>query len=120
MIKKETYINCNNENVYEGMTSISAIIKKCEERENCQKINKVIVDSKKIHSKSREIEFLRCKSQKLGFEIVASNSEEIDSLTTGNTHGGIIAICTPSSIPCLEQSSDLIIENGIYIMLDGI
>lgn len=120
MAKKETYITCENRNIYEGMTSISAIIKKCEEKGDCQKINKVIIDKAKIGSKSREISFLKRKSAELGFEIEYSTADYIDSLTTGNTHGGIIALCEPTAIPFLTDSLSEIKADGVYVMLDGI
>lgn len=120
MIKKETYITCLDGNIYEGMTSISAIINKCEECGDCQKINKILIDNKKLNSKSRELDFLKRKSAKLGFEICSTSAEEIDALTTGNTHGGIIALCSPTVLPFLSEKSDLIKNNGIFIMLDGI
>ena len=120
MVKKETYITCSNGNVYEGMTSISAIIKKCEEKGDCQKINKVLIDKNKLKSKSREIAFLRRKSIEMSFELEYSTAEQINNLTTGNTHGGIIAICTPTDIPFLSESADEIKKNGVYVMLDGI
>jgi len=120
MAKKETYLTCSDGNIFEGMTSISAIIKKYEESDICQKINKVIIDEAKIKSKSREIAFLKRKSDTLGFEICYSSAEEIDKLTTGNTHGGIIAICSPSVIPFLRDEVNKIKTDGVYVMLDGI
>lgn len=120
MVKKETYLTCSDGNIFEGMTSISAIIKKCEEVGNCQKINKVFVDKDKAKSKSREISYLKRKSIELGFEICYSTAEEIDKLTTGNTHGGIIALCSPSVIPFLNDKIEKIKPEGVYIMLDGI
>jgi 23S rRNA (guanosine2251-2'-O)-methyltransferase len=120
MAKKETYLTCDNTNVYEGMTSISAIIKKFEERGDCQKINKIFIDKEKIKSKSREISFLRHKSTEIGFEIEFTDSQSIDRLTTGTTHGGIIALCDPTIIPPLSENIDKIKPDGIYVMLDGI
>ena len=120
MAKKETYLTCFDGNIFEGMTSISAIIKKCEERDDCQKINKVIIDEAKVKSKSREIAFLKHKSTELGFHIVYSNADEIDKLTTGNTHGGIIALCNPHKIPFLAEKVEKIKADGVYVMLDGI
>lgn len=120
MIKKETYLNCSDPNIYEGITSISAIIRKCEKNGNCQKINKVIIDNKKIKSKSREIEFLKRKSKLLNFDLCYASSDEINSLTTGNTHGGIIAVCNKTEIPNLHEKIQEIKDGGIYVMLDGI
>lgn len=120
MPKKETYITCLDGNIFEGMTSISAIIKKYDENTNCQKINKVVVDKAKIKSKAREIAFLKRKSAEMGFEIEYSSGDEIDKLTTGNTHGGIIALCKPTVIPFLSDENCKIKPDGVYIMLDGI
>ena len=120
MTKKETYLTCYDGNIFEGMTSISAVIQKCQRDKKCEKINKVLVDEAKIKSKSREIAFLRKKSEILGFDISYCTADEIDKLTTGNTHGGIIALCNPSSIPCLEAEEKKIKNDGIYVMLDGI
>ena len=53
-----------------------------------------------------------------GFEISPSTKEEIDSLTVGASHGGIVAICGERIYPTL--SSDLLIENGFYVMIEGI
>lgn len=120
MAKKETYLTCPDGNIYEGMTSISAIISKCIERSNCEKINKVVVDEDKIKSKSREISFLKHKSIELGFKLEYWSGAEIDKYTTGNTHGGIIAFCNPTSIPFLNTNIDKINPKGVYVMLDGI
>ena len=120
MVKKETYLTCSDGNIFEGMTSISAIIKKCEESGDCQKINKIVIDKDKTKSKAREIAYLKRKSIEFGFEMCYSTAEEIDKLTTGNTHGGIIALCTSSVIPLLNDKIEQIKRNGVYIMLDGI
>ena len=120
MAKKETYLTCPDANIYEGMTSISAIIKKCEANNDCYKINKVIIDQDKTKSKSREISFLKHKALELGFEIEYCSADEIDKLTTGNTHGGIIAICNPTAIPFLKDQKEKIKQDGVYVMLDGI
>lgn len=121
MSKKETYLTCDYPNVYEGMTSISALIKRCEAScDLCEKINKVMVDKNKVKNKSREIAFLKRKSTEFGFKIEFVNANIIDKYTTGNTHGGIIAFSSPRTIPSLSANADKILPNGAYIMLDGV
>lgn len=121
MTKKETYLTCDYPNVYEGMTSISALIKRCElSNDICEKINKVMVDKAKIKSKARELSFLRQKSSKFGFIIELVDANVIDKYTTGSTHGGIIAFSSPRDIPALFSNIDKIHDHGAYIMLDGI
>ena len=99
--------------IFEGMTSISAVIKGGK-----REIIKVLYDSSKEKSKAKELGFLRHKSRELGFEIISTTAEEIDKYTTGNTHGGIIAECTEHIVPCFE--SDKIVRDGFYVMIEGI
>ena len=121
MIKKETYLTCPDSNIFEGMTSISAILNKCEQNVNCPRtIVRVLVDEKKVKSKWREVSFLQKMAQKHGFSVHFVSSEQIDALTTGTTHGGIIAECKPKEIPLLANNMSEIQPDGVYVMLDGI
>ena len=121
MIKKETYLTCQDGNVFEGMTSLSAIIQKSEQKDaHTRRILRVLFDSSKAKSKQRELDFLKRKAKTLDFTLEAVSSEEIDAYSTGNTHGGIIAFCTERKIPELKECAEQIKKNGVYIMLDGI
>lgn len=121
MIKKETYLTCENGNIFEGMTSLSAIIKKQEEQPaHARTILKVLFDEAKTTSKKRELDFLRRKSHELGFAMEAATNEDISRFSTGNTHGGIIAFCSKREIPLLKDNMEQIKNNGVYILLDGI
>ena len=57
-------------------------------------------------------------SIKHNFEVDLIESDELNQLASGNTHGGIIAICTDRTLPVL--SPELINTNGIYYMFEGI
>ncbi len=119
MIKKETYITCSDGNIFEGMTSLSAIIQNAEENpQNARKITRVLIDKSKIKSKQREIAFLKRKSSSLGFEIVMVSAADVDAVTTGDTHGGIVAICESRAIPLLNTQN--VMSNGFYVMLEGV
>lgn len=121
MTKKETYLTCPNINIFEGMTSISAIIQNYEQSKNRKRtIVRVLVDRQKAKCKARELAFLRKKSEQLGFEVILVDGTEIEDKTTGNTHGGIIAECEPNPLPSLLEHTDRIVSCGIYVMLDGI
>ena len=104
--------------IFEGMTSISSVINSPES--NDRKICRVIYDRSKEKSKYKELSFLRHQSERLNFPLEAVSAEEIDSLTIGNSHGGIIAFCSPRTIPYLEVGTDKIKKNGFYVMLEGI
>ena len=104
--------------VFEGMTSISAVIN--SPSSNNRQISKIIYDSSKEKSKYKELSFLRHKSSELGFSLEAVASNEIEKITLGNSHGGIIALCTERTIPLLKNSIDDIKKDGFYVMLEGI
>ena len=105
--------------IFEGMTSISSIISAIQSNTSQRKIIKVFYNSDKKKSKYNELKFLEIKSQELGFELTGVSHSVIDDLANGKTHGGIIAVCSKANVPVLKSVSQ-IIDNGFYIVLDGI
>lgn len=107
--------------IFEGMTSIRACIHAWENGISDRKIKRIMVDEEKLKRKSGEISYLKAMSRKLGFELTVHESDFIDSMTIGNTHGGIIAECTERTIPSLSDAvSEGWIPSGFYTMLEGI
>lgn len=104
--------------VMEGMFSIRAILRAAEDGINDRKIEKILFDKNKKKSKAHELAFLRAKSANLGFEIEFVDAEKLEEITIGNSHGGIVALCTDRSIGKIENMN--IRENGFYVMLEGI
>lgn len=102
--------------ILEGMTSISALLN--SPVENNRKIERVLIDKAKRKSKAAEIGFLTAKSHELHFPIEFVDAAEIDTHTIGSTHGGILAFCTPRTIPKLTSQS--ILPDSFYVYLDGI
>ena len=102
--------------ILEGMTSISALLNTtCE---NDRKIQKIWIDREKQKSKLPEIRFLTARSKECGFSIELVTAADIDSHTTGNTHGGIIAFCTERHLPRLTPEA--ILSKGFYVFLEGV
>ena len=87
MAKKETYLTCPDACVFEGMTSISAIIKKFEERGDCQKINKILVDKEKIKS---EIMTMPNYFAEYNTTVHFIPLEELKEKHSGLPHGGFV------------------------------
>ena len=114
MIKEEEKFK--DSTILEGLTSISALLSSTEE--NDRRIVKVLIDRNKKKSKASQIGFLVAKSHELNFSIEFTDTEVIDSLALGNTHGGILAICTERSLPALTEEA--ITDRGFYVYLDGI
>ena len=119
MQKKESEKFSNSE-LFEGMSSISALIKAidCSNSLNDRKILRILIDKTKKDSKKREIAFLNLKSKELHFQIDFVESDIIDKKTVGQTHGGIIAECSQRNIPLL--STDNIKKDGIFYFLEGV
>lgn len=117
MIKED--IKFQNSLVFEGMTSIRSIIKGVELGINDRKIVKVIYDKSKYHKIAKEIGYLRAVSYKMNYDVCEAENDEIEKITLGASHGGIIAIAEARNIPYLSTDSD-IKENGFYCMIQGI
>ena len=100
------------------MTSIRAVISAGENGISDRRIEKLLIDKGKQKSKAKEIGWLKFKSGEMGFGIEFVEAEELDKLTTGSTHGGIIALCTDRTIPSLGDSE--IKTDGFYALLEGI
>ena len=114
MLKEEKRFTASD--ILEGMTSISALLN--SDGVNDRKIKKVLIDSAKRKSKAAQIGYLTAKSHELGFPVEFVDAEEIDRLSVGNTHGGILALCTPRTIPALRAEN--ICPDSFYVYLEGI
>lgn len=107
-----------NLNVFEGMTSISALINTIKADKNARKIYEILFDKSKIKSKRPELSFLKANAEILGYTLKICDSSEIDALANGTSHGGIIALCGDRIIQNL--SAEHIVPNGVYYMFEGI
>lgn len=108
----------NNSNIFEGMSSISALIKSIDSKRNDRKIERILFDSSKTKSKYKELGFLKARANDLGYSLEMVSSDDIDKLTIGSTHGGIIAVCSERTIPILDESN--IKNDGVYFILEGV
>ena len=105
--------------VFEGMTSIRAIIRGIESGINNRKIEKILFDKERKPKISKEIGYLRAISEKFGFEIIETDCRELEKIILGNTHGGLVAITSDRVLPCLSPDSALP-SDGFFVMIEGI
>lgn len=117
MIKED--IKFQNSVVFEGMTSIRSIIKGNEIGCNDRQITKILYDKEKYSKIAKNIGCLKAVSNNYGFTVEESTADELEKMTLGSSHGGIIAIASDRKISSLDESSP-IIENGFYCMIQGI
>ncbi len=102
----------------EGMVSIRAVISAYEAGTNDRKIERVLFDKSKAKSKARELSYIKEKAEKYGFSIEYVRSEDIDALTIGTSHGGIVAYASERNVPDIRELK--IDERGFYVFLQGI
>lgn len=105
--------------VFEGMTSIRAILRGIDAGVNDRRITTILFDKTKIRKISKEVGYLKAVSSQYGYSVVESTDEELDKLTLGNSHGGLIAITEERVLPYLDQDSE-ILPCGFYVMIEGI
>ena len=105
--------------IFEGMTSIRAILRGIDAGINDRRIDKILFDKEKIKKISKEVGYLRAVSEKYVFEILETTGRELEKITLGNSHGGLVAITGDRTLPYLDENSD-ILPHGFYVMIEGI
>lgn len=108
----------NNFDCFEGMTSISAVIKAIRSNSSDRRIIKVLYDSTRADKKSGELKFLTNASKELGFDLSAASSDEISNYCSGTTHGGFIAICSKKTFPPLNVN--FLTNKSFFVLIDGL
>ena len=105
--------------VFEGMTSIRAIIKSIDMGTSDRRIEKIFYDDSKIKKISKEIGYFKAVSCKYGFELEATTTDRLENMTLGTSHGGIVAVTSERTIPPLS-SETLLPDRGFFAMIQGI
>lgn len=120
-MQKET-IKFKDSLCFEGMTSIRSILRGIDENINDRRITKIIYDKDRLTKNAKHVGYLRAVSQKYGFTVEEGSAEDLEKITLGNSHGGIIAICEERTIPYLSANHFLgeIDSKGFYAMIEGI
>lgn len=113
MIKED--IRYGQSCVFEGMTSISAVINSSA---SDRRIKRVLYDGGREDKLARPLAFLRRRADGLGFEIVRTDAETLSEMTVGSSHGGIVAECTGRTIPVITP--DDVAEGGFYVYIEGV
>ena len=100
----------DNTILFEGMTSVSALISATRNGKAKRKIEKVIFSKSKVKKAHGRYIFIKKASEELGFELVIFDDTEIESLASGKTHGGILAVVSEAKYK--EFSCDDVKEKG--------
>ncbi len=118
MIKEE--IKFIDSTYFEGLTSIRAIIKGIDSGVNNRTIEKIFYDKSKARKNAKELGYFKAVSSIYGFELIETDSDFLDKISLGSSHGGIIAKAGERTLPSLSDSVSEIDAFGFYAMINGI
>ncbi len=120
-MQKET-IKFTDSVLFEGMTSIRAVLAANDEGINDRRITEILYDGERAGHMHRELGYLKAIAEQRGFVVRAAASQQIDALTLGTTHGGLIARVSDRTLPRLADAvaSGQIRRRGFYTMIEGI
>ncbi len=117
-MQKES-IKFESSTVFEGMTSIRALIKGIDDGITDRKILRILYDRERKQKIYKELGYLRAISEKYGFEVIETDADSLEEITLGSSHGGLVLEATERTLPRL--TSDVPLKpNGFYVMLEGI
>ena len=114
----DTSLSTMDYDIFEGMTSISAVINSIIRGSSNRTIVKILFDKSRARQKARELKFLEHASKDLSFELIPSEHFAIDELCSGNTHGGFVAICTKRHFSALNVN--FLTNGNFFALIDGI
>ena len=107
--------------LFEGMTSVRAVLEGTKKQTNDRKIIEILYSVDRADARAKELGYLSRIAKEHGFIMTPMEDEKICALAIGNSHGGILAKCTPRTVPELsELSPSSLPQHGFYVMLDGI
>ena len=116
-MKKE--IERQNESaLFEGMTSLRAVLFAMESGVSDRLVKRVMLDRSRAAKKASEYAFVRAMGEKHSFEVAEADESEIDALAVGTSHGGVVFECSERTLAPL--TADAIAPHGFYVMLEGI
>lgn len=110
--------------VFEGMTAISALIRSISNKTSDRAIIRVLYTEPTTQKKQRELSYLKRMSETVSFELERVEREQLDSMVSGTTHGGFVAICTKRHFPPLLGTElfpdNNVSKNSFFVLLEGI
>lgn len=114
----ESMISGGSADVFEGMTSISAVIRSVCDGTSDRKIISVLFDEEKFKKKHRTVAYLNTMSKSLNFDITAVDASIISNISVGDTHGGIVAICSKRTFS--QINVNFLTNKSFFAMIDGV
>lgn len=104
--------------IFEGITSLSALISAQRAGKSRRRILRVYFEKNKIRKERGRFQFLRHAAEELGFELLTPDELEITSIAAGKTHGGILAEVTEADYA--EFNPESIPDKGLSAIIEGV
>ena len=104
--------------IFEGMTSVSALINATRQGKARRRIIAVYFDKNKIRKERGRFSFIKHAAEELGFELRIVDTPRLCELVSGNTHGGICAETTEAIYP--ELVTESIKPKGFSAVIEGV
>lgn len=118
MKKEASRLESADNPIFEGMSSVRAVLTAWRDGISDRRIIRLIVDEAKAGDRAKELGWLSHQSEELGFPIEYVPSDELAGKAIGTTHGGILAECSGRTLPGLADFRKK--PDGFYVMLEGI
>lgn len=103
--------------IFEGMVSIRSVFEGIDKGVCKRKILSLLFSEEKIKGSGKLLGFLKARSFVYGYELKTVPEQEINSLVSGSSHGGVIMLTEKRDFP---ETVSTPTENGFYVILDGI
>ena len=113
-------IKFQSSTILEGMTSLRALFAGRELGVNDRPVKHVYFDIAKKKNIYKELGYLRAMSEKYDFALEGVEASQIDEMSLGTTHGGIVAKCGERTLSPLSELAKSIQKEGFYAMIQGI
>ncbi|MBE6611179.1 MAG: RNA methyltransferase [Ruminococcaceae bacterium] len=121
-MKESEKLSIGDNLIFEGMTSIRAVLDAIRSCKSDRRIIRVMVAESKQKSRAKELSYLRAMSHQYDFPIEVLPDESFDQLTLGASHGGLLMETTARTIPMLSEDilSGIDEKNRFFVMIEGI
>ena len=108
--------------IFEGMTSVRAVIAAIEAGKSDRKITRVLVAEGKLRARAKELSYIKAMSYKYGFEIEVIPDDKLDAMALGSSHGGLLLEATARTIPPLSRGAIEAFSpsDRFFVMIEGI
>ncbi len=112
----------NTELIFEGFNAIKSAICGIESGITGRSVMRILFSKKRISKKTYELSWLRGRASMHGYELVMCDEDDVSSLCSTDTHGGIVGILTSRTAGSADDlaSAASKFRDAWFLALEGI